>query len=134
MDVAPLRAALPASATLVERFVADAELHALLRRASIVVLPYRETEQSGVAFAALGAGAPLLLSEVGGFRDIAAAGGARTFAPGDPEALRTALRALLADPSARARLATRALELADGEFSWQAIAARTLALYRRLAS
>ena len=89
----------------VERFVADAELPALFRRADLVVLPYREIDQSGVLFTALAFGRPLLLSAVGGFPEVAAAGAAELVPPGDPGALHDALRALLADPAARERLA-----------------------------
>jgi glycosyltransferase involved in cell wall biosynthesis len=133
MDTGPLRASLTQGASLVERFVGDGELHALLQRASLVVLPYREVEQSGVAFSALGAGVPLLLSDAGGFGELAAQGAARTFPAGDADALRSELGALLADRGALAQMADRALALADGEYSWDAIAARTLALYTRLA-
>ena len=54
--------------------VDDAEIPALFRRADLVVLPYREIDQSGVLYAALGLGRPLLLSSVGGFPEVAAAG------------------------------------------------------------
>ena len=79
MDIAALRAGAPERVRWLTRFVSDGELLALIRRASLVVLPYREIDQSGVAFTALGAGAPLLLSDVGGFPELAATGAARTF-------------------------------------------------------
>ncbi len=44
----------------------------LFARADLVVLPYREIDQSGVAFTALGTGTPLLASAVGGFPELAA--------------------------------------------------------------
>ena len=133
MDVAPLRAAAPANVRFVERYVTDTELPAFLRRAYVVALPYREIDQSGAAFTALGAGAPLLLSDVGGFPELAATGAARLVAPGDPQALRAALEELLDDPEQRAAMARRAREAADGEFSWQRIARDTLAMYESLA-
>jgi len=132
MDLAKLRAAAPAGVRWLTRFVSDGEMLALLRRASLVVLPYREIEQSGVAFAALGAGVPLLLSDVGAFPELAASGAARTFAAGDADALRDALRELLGDPAALARMAESARELAAGPYSWEQIARQTLALYESL--
>ncbi len=72
MDVEPLRAASPPSVRWVPRFIADDELAAYFRRADLVVLPYREIDQSGVLFTALAFGAPLLLSAVGGFPEVAA--------------------------------------------------------------
>ena len=97
---------------LVPRFVTDAELAGVLRRADLVTLPYREIDQSGVLYAALGLGRPLLLSDVGGFGEVAATGAAELVAPGDPAALHAALAALLADPDRRATLALAATHAA----------------------
>ncbi len=47
------------------------------------MLPYREIDQSGVLFTALAFGKPLLLSDVGGFPEIAATGAARIVPAGD---------------------------------------------------
>jgi glycosyltransferase involved in cell wall biosynthesis len=116
----------------VERFVEDAEVPALMRRAELVVLPYRQVEQSGVLYTALAFGRPLVLSEVGGFPELARQGAARLVPPGDAEALAAALSELLGDPSERERLAKAAAEAAQGAYSWDRIGERTLALYRRL--
>ena len=106
MDIAALRAAAPPSVRWVPRFVADDELAAYFRRADLVVLPYREIDQSGVLFTALAFGAPLVLSDVGGFPEVAAAGAATLVAPGDPAALAAELTRLLGRP-ARPRAARR---------------------------
>ena len=53
-DISPLRRAAPANVRFVTRFVGDAELPAYFQRADLVVLPYREIDQSGVLFTALG--------------------------------------------------------------------------------
>ncbi len=132
IDVAALRARAPANVRFVARFVGDDELPAYFRRADLVVLPYREIEQSGVLFTALAFGKPLLVSDVGGFSEIAERGAAHAVAPGDPAALHDALAGLLANPAALAALGERALAAAHGEYGWDAIAARTLALYERL--
>jgi glycosyltransferase involved in cell wall biosynthesis len=95
-------------------------------------LPYREIEQSGVLFTALAFGKPLLVSDVGGFAEIAERGAAHAVKPGDPAALHDALAGLLANPAALATLGERALAAAHGDYGWDAIAARTLALYERL--
>jgi glycosyltransferase involved in cell wall biosynthesis len=132
MDIAPLRAAAAPNVRFVERFVDDAEIPALFERADIVVLPYREIDQSGVLFTALAFGRPLLLSDVGGFPEVAAAGAAQTVPAGDPAALHGALRALLADGAARDRLAAGARSAAQGAWSWDAVAGEHVALYERL--
>jgi glycosyltransferase involved in cell wall biosynthesis len=132
MDVSALRSAAPPSVRFVPRFVTDDELPAYFRRADLVVLPYREIDQSGVLFTALAFGKPLLLSDVGGFPEVAATGAARLFGAGDAGALRGALRELLADPAALARLAEHARAAASGPYSWSEVGRRTLALYEAL--
>lgn len=132
LDLAPLRAAAPPNVRFVPRFVADDEIAAFFQRADLVVLPYREIDQSGVLFTALGFGAPLLLSAVGGFPEVAATGAAELVPPGDPAALHEALTRLLADPAARARLAAAARTAAAGHYSWDAIGQQTLNVYRSL--
>jgi glycosyltransferase involved in cell wall biosynthesis len=132
MDIAALSSDAPANVRLVPRFVGDAELPAYFARADLVVLPYREIEQSGVLFTALAFGKPLLVSDVGGFAELAARGAAHAVAPGDAAALHDALVGLLANPAALASLGERALSAARGEYGWQQIAERTLALYERL--
>jgi len=129
MDTAPLRAAAPPNVRFVERFVSDAEAAALFRRADVAVLPYREIDQSGVLFSALAFGTPLVVSAVGGFPEVEAA---VHVPPGDPTALREALEALLRDDARRAKLRAAAERAAASEYSWDAIAARHLALYARL--
>jgi glycosyltransferase involved in cell wall biosynthesis len=133
MDIAGLRAAAPPSVRWVPRFVADDELGAYFRRADLVVLPYREIDQSGVLFTALAFGAPLLVSAVGGFPELAEQGAAALVPPGDAAALARELRRLLADRPARERLAAAARAAAAGRYSWDAIAREHLTLYGALA-
>jgi glycosyltransferase involved in cell wall biosynthesis len=132
MPIGPLRAAAPPGVRFVPRFITDAEIPAYFRRADLVVLPYRQIDQSGVLFTALAFGKPMLLSGVGGFPEIAEAGAAELFAVDDRAALHIALQRLLADPARRERLAAGAHAAAAGPYSWDEAAARTLAVYRRL--
>ncbi|MDQ3935364.1 MAG: glycosyltransferase family 4 protein [Actinomycetota bacterium] len=135
MPIEPLReAAGRARATVrfVPRFVTDPEIPAFFRRADLVVLPYREIDQSGVLYTALAFGKPAILSRVGGFTEVAEHGAARLVPPGDPPALAAALRDLLADEPERERLAAGARAAAAGPYSWDRIAERTMALYREL--
>jgi glycosyltransferase involved in cell wall biosynthesis len=117
---------------LIPRFVPDSELPAFFRRADLVVLPYRDAEQSGVLFTALAFEKPVLMSDVGGFPEVAAEGAGQTFPAGDREALAGAIQRLLADPSERERLAAGARAASDGPYGWDSVAARHLALYESL--
>lgn len=133
-DISSLRRMAPANVRFVARFIDDTELPAYFQHADLVVLPYREIDQSGVLFTALAFGKPLLLSDVGGFPEVAATGAAQTFPAGDAPALHAALRELLSDPSVLSAMAERARAAAAGPYSWEAIARRTLALYGSLTS
>jgi glycosyltransferase involved in cell wall biosynthesis len=135
MDLESLRARAPSTVRFVPEFVPESQLPAYFTRADVVVLPYARTErfdQSGVLATALAFGKPIVLTDVGGFSEVAALGAARLVAPGDPGALRDALAALIADPAARARLGAAALAAARGPYSWDEAARQTLALYQRL--
>jgi glycosyltransferase involved in cell wall biosynthesis len=132
MDTSALRARGGASVHFVERFVDDGELTEHFRRADLVVLPYREADQSGVLATALAFGTPLLLSDVGGFPEVARTGAARCVPAGDADALRRELRGLLGDPDARALMRLRARAAAEGPYSFETAARATLELYESL--
>jgi glycosyltransferase involved in cell wall biosynthesis len=132
MDIAPLRAAAPPGVRFIPRFIPEQELPAYFAAADLVVLPYREIDQSGVLFTALAFGRPLLLSDAGGFPEMAATGAARIVPAGDADALHGALVELLADPAVREEMAAAARLAAAGEYSWESVARSTLALYEEL--
>lgn len=118
-----------ATVRFVPRFIPDPEIPAYFRRADIVALPYREIEQSGVLYTAMAFGKPIVASAVGGFAEVSAP---RLVPSGDASALAHVLAELLADPSEREALAAATAAVAGGDHSWDAVAARTLAVYRSL--
>ena len=130
MEMADLRRMAPTGVRFISRWLNENELPAIFQRADLVVLPYREIDQSGVAFTALAFGRPLLLSDAGGFPDIAELGAAHLVPAGDPAALGRALRRLIADDGKRRALAHAALEAAAGPLSWHTIAKQTEVVYR----
>ena len=135
MDVEPLRrlaAEAPGRVRFLTRFVEDAEIPAIFRRADVVVLPYRDAEHSGVLYTGLAFGKPMVLSAVGGFPELAATGAARIVPPEDPAALAAVLAELVGDEAARAELAAAGPTAAAGPYSWDEAARQTLALYREL--
>ena len=135
MDVAPLRALAaeaPGRVRFVTRFIADAEIPAIFRRADLLVLPYLDAEHSGVLYTGLAFGKPMVMSAVGGFPEVAATGAGRLVPPGDVEALAATLAELVGDEAARTELATAAARAAAGPFSWDETARQTLALYADL--
>ncbi len=136
MDLGPLErlaARCRSRVRFVPRFVTEVEIPAFFERADLVVLPYRRIEQSGVLYTALAFGSAIVASSVGGFTEVGERDGALALVPaGDPAALGAELERLLADAGARAQLAAAAARAAAGPYSWDAVAERTLALYREL--
>jgi glycosyltransferase involved in cell wall biosynthesis len=135
MDISALRASAPPSVRFISRYVSDAELASYFRRADVVVLPYSRTErfdQSGVLAAALAFATPTVLSDVGGFSEVAATGAGLLVPPGDAGALAAALGCLLDDEAERTRMAQAAAAAAAGPYSWDEAARRTLEVYREL--
>jgi glycosyltransferase involved in cell wall biosynthesis len=121
----------------VPRFVTPAEEAALFERADLVVLPYEQSERfgfSGVLATALGHGKATVLSDIGGFSELGELSAAQLVPPADPAALHDALEQLIADAEARARLAAAAAKAASEEYSWDAAARATLALYETIAT
>jgi glycosyltransferase involved in cell wall biosynthesis len=123
----------PGRVRFVPRFVPDEELPALFRRADVVVLPYREIDQSGVLYTALAFGRPLVVTRVGGLAEVADRhGAALAVPPEDPGALADAISRLIENADERRRLGEAAERVARTEYSWDAIARRHLELYREL--
>lgn len=112
------------------RFTPTEEFVGAMLRADVVVLPYRRIDQSGVLFAALALGRPLVATRVGGFAEVVEQHGAGVvIPPEDPAALADALIAVLRDPERCAGMAAASRAAADGPFSWGAIAEATERVY-----
>ncbi|HEU5104359.1 MAG TPA: glycosyltransferase family 4 protein [Solirubrobacterales bacterium] len=135
MEVEPLRrraGEISGRVRFLTRFVDEAEIPAIFRRADLVVLPYLDAEHSGVLYTGLAFGKPLVLSAVGGFPEVAESGAARLVPPGDVGALAETLRELVDDEGARAELGAAAAGAAAGPYSWDEAARRHLDLYGEL--
>jgi glycosyltransferase involved in cell wall biosynthesis len=135
LDMEPLRAAATRSVRFVDRYVPEDEVQSYFRRADVVVLPYERTErfdQSGVLATALAFGKAVVLTDIGGFPEVASTGAARLVPAGDMRALREVLQSLVDDPAARRQLGDAASAAAAGLYSWESAARRTVELYRSL--
>jgi len=136
MDIGPLRAMadrIPGTVRWLPRFVHDDEIPAIMRRADLLVMPYRDGEQSGVLYTGLAFEKPMIVSDVGGLGDVARENDAALLVePEDVAGLASALEELVGDENARNRLAEKAAAAAEGPFAWGSIAEQTLDLYREV--
>jgi glycosyltransferase involved in cell wall biosynthesis len=104
-----------------------------LRAADLVVLPYTKTYHSGVLLSAYAAARPVVVTDTGGLAEVVEDGKSGfVVSPRDAAALAGAiLRAL--DPPGRAEaMGVQAGRLAVTTYSWDAIATRTIDLYRKV--
>jgi phosphatidyl-myo-inositol alpha-mannosyltransferase len=112
--------------------VTEEEKQARLRGATVACFPALEGESFGVVLLeAMAARTALVASDIDGYRTVSRAGReALLVPPGDTEALRHALRALLDDPARRSALVAEGARRAD-EFSMEHLAEQFLPLYER---
>jgi glycosyltransferase involved in cell wall biosynthesis len=115
------------------RFVPDQEVARLFRSATMVALPYRKTDQSGVLLTAIAHEKPVIATRVGGIAETIQNGVHGVLVePGNVEEMAQALASLLNDPARRCRMQENLSALRSGMLSWRRIAAQTSAIYDRL--
>lgn len=110
--------------------VSDDELARRLRAASVLCAPSLHGESFGVVLLeAMAAGTPVVASDIPGYRDVARHGREAVLVdPGDPAALRTALRRVLDDADLAAGLVEAGTSRAAG-FSMERLAERFVEVY-----
>ncbi len=119
-----IRAADPPGVELRDGYIPDAELDALLDRARLVLLPYRDATQSGVGLLAAARGIPCVVSEAGALPDLVPPGREERVVPiGDSPALRDAILSAITH-GADDRQA--AFTYAADHFDWPVVGQRTL--------
>jgi glycosyltransferase involved in cell wall biosynthesis len=126
--------------------VSDADLPALYRRASVLVLPSVHQTCYGrhvpisellglVVLEAMASGTPVVCSNLGGLPEIVRHGETGFLVePGNFEDLRERLSELLEDPARARRIGGKARELVLEHFTWTACAGRCLRAYEDLYS
>ncbi len=108
--------------------VDESEVPGLFKAASVYCAPGIGGESFGIVLLeAMAAGAPVVCSDLPGFRDVAS-GAAALVRPGDPTALARVLRALLEDPEEEQRMRERSVERAQ-TFDWGALVGDVERLY-----
>jgi phosphatidylinositol alpha-mannosyltransferase len=112
--------------------VSEARKLAELANADVVCAPSLHGESFGMVLTeAFAAGAPVIASDIPGYRDVLRDGvDGRLVAPGDALALAEALRAVALDQGLRTRMALASRERAE-RFAWPNVAAEVLESYER---
>lgn len=110
-------------------FLTEGRLDAHLRRADMLVFPYRHIDSSGAFLSALDYGAAMVTSDCGMFARLPEGAAAR-FPAGDADALTAALLPLLHSREVREEAGKAAAALAASLGSWDEAAALTEAVYQ----
>jgi glycosyltransferase involved in cell wall biosynthesis len=87
-----------------DAFLSEERVSELLSAADVLVMPYRHIDQSGVLFAALRHGTPVVAFDVGSFRDYLPEGVGMVVPFGDLVALAAAVESIETGPAARERV------------------------------
>jgi glycosyltransferase involved in cell wall biosynthesis len=115
---------------LIDRFIPADEVSKLFKSTKVVVLPYTDATQSGVAAIALAHGIPVVASAVGGIPEVVIEGRTGLLVPPcDPLALSRAIGQLLRDEQKTQELGRSAAEFARQHLSWTKIASATTKVY-----
>jgi glycosyltransferase involved in cell wall biosynthesis len=117
-------------------FVPESFKVMLYAAADIAVLPHRDPSQSAMGLESLALGKPLIATNAGGLPELIDHGRTGYLVPvQDPPAIAAALRAFfeLSREEQRA-MAEAGRQLGLQRFNWEVIAAKHVALYRRLAA
>jgi glycogen synthase len=111
-------------------FVADDELRRILARAGCVIIPSLYEPFGIVALEGMAAGAPTIVARTGGLAEIVdGTGGGLLFEPGNHHDLAARISEVLGDPVLAESMRTTAARLIADHYSWDAIAASTMAVY-----
>ncbi|MGF7237889.1 MAG: glycogen synthase [Frankia sp.] len=114
--------------------LARPEIVQILSHATVFVCPSVYEPLGIVNLEAMGCGAAVVASRVGGIPEVVVDGGTGLLvAPDSPKHLAVAVNALLDDPARAAQMGRTGRERAVAKFGWSAIADRTARLYEQVA-
>jgi glycosyltransferase involved in cell wall biosynthesis len=117
------------------RYIEEEAVPSYFDAASVVALPYRAIDQSGVALAAVTMGRAIVATRIGGLAELVQQGDCGLLVPvDDVESLAAALERLLTDVGLRQRFETNARRYAETALAWEPIAERTIEAYRKAAA
>lgn len=115
---------------LQEDYIPSEAVPALFERSAIVVLPYTDATQSGVAALAFAFGRPVVATETGALPEVVIHGRTGLLVPPcAPAQLAEALAGLLLDRDRLAQLAAGAAHFAGHELNWKTLAEQTRQTY-----
>ncbi len=127
------RLRVPTDGIEIAGFLSQDELTALLCSVKALIAPSLGGESFGMVLTrAFGCAAPVVASDIEGYREVVTPETAILTRPGDVESLVDAVEGLLSDEPRRAAMGAAARALAEERYSWPDIAARLEQVYERV--
>lgn len=117
------------------KFLPQEELNLCIQAADVLVYPYRSITQSGAFITGLTSGKPVVASRIGGFSEMICHGETGVLVDyGNEEQLADELVRLFQNLEERKKMGKAAQEMVETEYSWEAIAHKTLECYQSVAN
>jgi glycosyltransferase involved in cell wall biosynthesis len=114
-------------------YASERQVSELFRSASVLALPYREIDQSGVLMTAVAFHKPVVATRVGAIPETIQHGvHGYLVEPGDVDGFARSLEAVLSDEQRRSAMQAAMRDLCQGSLSWDGIARQTLQMYGQL--
>lgn len=121
---------------LINRYIPNEELVALIEGTKIVICPYTDATQSGVVMTAFAFNKPVIASDVGNFHEIVKDGITGFLVrPKDSDALALKIAQIISDTTLLEQMQTNIQSnTTSGEYSWSQIAIKMKELYASILS
>ena len=121
---------------LINKYIKNEELVALIENTKVIVCPYKDATQSGVVMTAFAFNKPVIASAVGSFQEVVKEEITGFLVPpGDANALASRIEQLITDTALINQMAKNIkVDTTSGEYSWSQIAFNTKELYLRAIS
>ena len=114
-------------------FIPDNEMIALMKSADVLVVPSIYEPFGIVALEGMAAGVPVVASQVGGLSEVIEHDKTGVFVyPRNPESVAWGIDHVLSNPGHAEWLVRNAFEKVKNVFSWEAIASRTVEVYKQV--
>ena len=119
--------------TFLNEYISCDHIQKLMEQANIVVLPYIEATQSGVAAMAINYNRPIVSSDVGCIRDMIVEGkNGELVDKEDPESLAYSIMKILQNPGLTKSYIEGAIEIKNERLNWKVLAEETNRVYETL--
>jgi glycosyltransferase involved in cell wall biosynthesis len=114
-------------------FISDGDRDCLFHIASCAVFPSLYEPFGIVALEAMAVGCPVVVSEVGGLREVVCHGETGvTVYPNDAQSVAWGILNTLRNPERAIARAREARQVVERQYNWDSVASRTIAVYTRI--